>query len=81
MWLGKERQQLGGRGGVGSDGEELCFLPEMQTRPRQGERSAGGPLSEGLWANHSILGWPLDITFPSTPLWFSRALRCLQPRA
>lgn len=68
MWLGKECQQLGGQGGVGSDGEELCFLPEMQTRPRQGERSAGGPLSEGLWAN-------------PTPLWFSRALRCLQPRA
>lgn len=43
--LGKECQQLG----------YLCFLPEMQTRPRQGERSEGGPLSEGLWANHNIL--------------------------
>lgn len=33
-------------------------LPEMQTRPRQGERSAGGPLSEGLWADHSVLAQP-----------------------
>lgn len=39
-------------------------LPEMQTRPRQGERSAGGPLSEGLWADHSVLAWPLLPTAP-----------------
>lgn len=56
LWLGKECQRLGW----------LCFLPEMQTRPRQGERSAGGPLSEGLWANHIILAWPRDATPPGS---------------
>lgn len=54
-------QGVPGAGG----GRGLFFLPEMQTRPRQGERSVGGPLSEGLWANHNILAWPLVITPPS----------------
>lgn len=41
----------------------VCFLPEMQTRPRQGERSGGGTLSEGLWADHRVLAW----SFPLLP--------------
>lgn len=41
---------------------QLCFLPEMQTRPRQGERSASSPPSEGLWANHNVPAWPSHTT-------------------
>lgn len=55
---------MAGQGAAGAG--VVVLLPEMQTRPWQGERSADGPLSEGLWANHNVLAWPPNITHPGS---------------